>query len=122
MANNAQVAFAYIGYVIQSGAVHVVDNRLGVTTWNVTPTGSSQSSGSASPAVLAQPQGQSVTSGAGGSGKRPFARVTTNCNIYFSVGPNPNALTDAGAMYLPAGGVEYVACNPGDAVAIVTGN
>ena len=77
-----------------------------ITSETKTPSGSTAST----TAVAADP----------GGGYLPVCRVATDTQVKVSFGTAPNAGTDATAVLLPAGAVEYFIVAVGDKGAVIT--
>jgi len=101
------IAFGKAGYI--GGAVPIpallFDSLSAATTQTMTPSGSSVQSTAAAPA---------------GSSERPACRISSDTQVYVAVGASPHADAEP-RILIPAGGVEYLMCNAGDKVAIMTG-
>lgn len=101
-----QIAFGKVGYGGASVDVPALVWGSGnaVTSETITPSGSNQQTTITAPRI----------------GERAVARIATDTAIYFALGASPDATTAASRVYLPAGGIEYVVCDAGDKVAVVT--
>lgn len=66
------------------------------------------------------PSGTNGTTTAAATASRNVCRVATDTAIYVSFGTAPNAGTDSGRFYIPAGVVEYFVLDTGWIAAVVT--
>lgn len=98
-----QIAFGFVNGVTPTGGSVLALQADMVTQEVITPGGSNLA----------------TTAVAGSYPASPIARVATDTAIYVSFGASPNASSDATRLYIPAGGVEYVAVRKGDKAAVI---
>lgn len=66
------------------------------------------------------PSGSNGTTTAAATASRNVCRVATDTAVYVSFGAAPNATSDAGRFFLPAGAIEYYVIDSGWIGAVVT--
>lgn len=97
-----QFAFGLLGDQ-STGEMIAAFLRETVTSEQIAPNGSSQSTTAAAPYL----------------GRRPVCRVATDTAIFVAFGAAPDATNVANRFYLPAGGVDVFVLEKGDKAAVI---